>query len=103
MLYNGIPVQENSALTDTILIKMCRSKRKRIVKKWLKNKRNYKTVPSDKVIIFADSIRGKVIVCHPVMAARIREAAKQRQIEEPLRMLFGPLERPSLYPYKNFC
>lgn len=79
MILYGMPVQENSALTDIILIRMCRSKRKRIVKKWLKNKNNYKTVPSQKVLIFADPRLGqKIIVCHPMVAARIKEAESIR-------------------------
>lgn len=83
MEINGMKLQENSALTDTILIRMCRSKRKRIVKKWLKNKHNYKTVPSQQILVFADPRLGcKVIVCHPIMAARIREVLKQRDIEK---------------------
>ena len=77
MKINGMHLQENSALTDTILIRMCRSKRKRIVKKWLKNKHNYKTVPSQKILVFSDVRRGKVIVCHPSVAIRIKEAINQ--------------------------
>ena len=78
MEINGMPIQENSNLIDTVLIKMCRSKRKRIVSKWLKNNRNYKTVPSQEVLIFADPRLGcKVIVCHPVVAVRIKQAVQQ--------------------------
>ena len=84
----GMHIQENSILTDTLLIRMCRSKRKRIVKKWLKNKRNYKTVPSQKVLIFADPRLGqRVIVCHPMVAARIREAIQEAEIEKQNRII----------------
>lgn len=79
MEINGMLIQENSALTDTLLIRMCRSKRKRIVKKWLKNKRNYKTVPSQQVFIFDSLVGGKTIVCHPMAAARIKEAIHLRR------------------------
>jgi len=79
MEINCMRLQENSALTDTVLIRVCRSKRKRIVKKWLKNEHNYKTVPSQHVYIFQDErLERKTIVCHPVMAGRIKEAMRLR-------------------------
>ncbi len=93
--YQGMPIQENSCMTDTVLIRMCQSKRRRIVKKWRKNKRNYKTVPKQEVFIFADPVRGKTIVCHPVVGARIREAAQvaEDRKQEQRILTMGP---PSL-------
>lgn len=91
MRFNGMHIQENSILTDTVLIRMCRSKRKRIVKKWLKNKRNYKTVPSQKIFVFDDPIMGKVITCHPVMAERIRESVRQQRLVAPIMEQAGLL------------
>ena len=79
MDYLGMTIQENSYLTKQELIRMCRSKRKRIVKKWLKNERNYKTVPSQEVLMFQDPVRGKVIVCHPVVVIRIRQAYQEAE------------------------
>ena len=97
MELNGMQIQENSILTDTVLIRMCRSKRKRIVKKWLKNKLNYKTVPSQQVLIFDSPIGGKTIVCHPMHAARLREAVRLRG-----RMIHDTVDnQPGITGYSN--
>lgn len=89
MEINGMQLQENPNLTETTLIKMCRSKKKRIVKKWLKNEHNYKTVPSQEVLIFADPRLGcQVIVCHPNVAARIKQAYQDQEQERRIKM--GP-------------
>ncbi len=53
-------------LTEKKLKKMCRSKRKRIIKKWLKNPKNYIVVPQQKVYLTKDSV-----ICHPDIADRI--------------------------------
>jgi hypothetical protein len=50
---------------------MCRSKKKRIIKKWLKNPKNYKTMPMNQYVL--DKQRG-AIFCHPVIAKRIIKA-----------------------------
>ena len=54
-------------LTMQQLTHMCKSKKKRIRKKWLKNPRNYRTVPFDG----AYSVDG-MILCHPSVASQIR-------------------------------
>lgn len=47
---------------------MCRSKKKRIRKKWLKNPKNYKMMPMNRYIL--DKQR-RAVFCHPVIAKRI--------------------------------
>lgn len=74
MTLNGLPVYANPILTERNLIIMCRSKRKRIVKKWLQNEKNYRTVPSTQVYVMKDRI-----ICHPVTFAIIREKLKQEK------------------------
>lgn len=61
---------EDLSLTERKLLRMCRSKKKRIRKKWLKNQRNYKTVPMKNCFVVGDDI-----ICHPVVVAAIRKAA----------------------------
>jgi len=47
---DGIHLVESNAMVDRVLIKMCRSKRKRIKRKWLKNPRNYRYQPRHELI-----------------------------------------------------
>jgi len=48
MTYCGINIYFNPLMVDKILIP-CRSKKKRIKKKWAKNQKNYKTKPSENI------------------------------------------------------
>ena len=67
-----INIIESPHLTADVLKKMCRSKKKRIRKKWLKNKKNYTTGPdTTHVYQIKDS---NSIMCHPIVAEKIREA-----------------------------
>lgn len=66
---------ENHFLTKKILIIMCRSKKRRIHKKWLKNPKNYKEVPDDKYYVF-----GNNITCHPMLAGMVREAIEREKV-----------------------
>jgi hypothetical protein len=59
---------ENPLLAKTVLKRMCRSKKKRIRKKWLKNSRNYRLVPDTSCYIFKD-----YVICHPAVAAKLRQ------------------------------
>lgn len=62
----------------------CRSKKKRIRKKWKKNPNNYRTVPSTEVLMFGDKC-----VCHPMVAQVMKETLKERQhVDRPMGM-FG--------------
>lgn len=60
---------ENKVLTIKQLITMCRSKKKRIRKKWLKNMKNYRNIPDDKYYL-----SGNTIFCHPTIAETLRNA-----------------------------
>lgn len=73
MVY-GLKLLTNSLLTEKKLKRMCRSKRKRIIKKWLKNPKNYKIVPEAKVYL----IRGNSIICHPEIAQSIIKACEEK-------------------------
>ena len=59
---------ESLAMTEPKLIRMCHSKKKRIVKKWLCNPRNYRRVPRRDILMV-----GEIAICHPSVAARFRK------------------------------
>jgi hypothetical protein len=63
-----IRIIETPLLTQTVLARMCRSKKKRIIKKWTKNIGNYKTVANYTIYQtpYGD-------VCHPIVARALRE------------------------------
>ena len=68
-------IVENRFLTKKQLIAMCRSKKRRICKKWVKNLRNYRDIPDDQIYK-----SGNIIFCHPIMAYNLRkEMEKQSQ------------------------
>ena len=82
----------NPILSKEVLIKMCRSKKKRIRKKWLKNPRNYKTVPDDNIYILNPGAvgihpmdQGEFIVAHPLTA----QILKTRLALENFRLANG--------------
>jgi len=68
----GKPIIVNDFLVKQILIKMCRSKKKRIKKKWLKNPRNYKTIPDPNFYVTETAI-----ICHPSLAIKIKEVLRE--------------------------
>lgn len=78
-------VIESEFMVEKVLKRMCRSKRKRIKKKWLKNPKNYFTRPSKDVTV----IKGRIIVCHPSIAAFVRDELEKR----------GMLDHGSGYAY----
>jgi hypothetical protein len=74
----GMPIHTNPILSKKELIRMCRSKKKRIRKKWLKNPGNYREVPDDGIYVIDTNLlglmgMGKVIVAHPITALRLKE------------------------------
>lgn len=69
----GLQIIENSFLTKAVLIIICRSKKKRIHKKWLKNPKNYKTVPDDQVYM-----AGNRVFCHPMVARTLRNEIERQ-------------------------
>jgi hypothetical protein len=66
---------ENHNLMKPVVLRWCRSKKRRIRKKWAKNPNNTVFIPDDGVYIAGD-IRNMMLVCHPVIAAKLREAMR---------------------------
>jgi len=75
-MLNGIRLIECPHMVKRKLKRMCRSKKKRIIKKWLKNPKNY-TMKPDNSFIF-DGIK-KAIYCHPKVAEKIIKAIERQQ------------------------
>jgi hypothetical protein len=69
----GVPVLTSKLCLEEqeILIKMCRSKKKRIKKKWLKNLKNYKVEMKP-----ACYMMGNKILMHPDLMQSIKAAAE---------------------------
>lgn len=65
-------ILENHLLVKRKMIKNCRSKKKRIIKKWFKNPKNYKAEPDTNYYV-----AGNLIFCHSSMAYRVREIMKE--------------------------
>lgn len=64
------PILGNWSMTRRELVRECRSKRRRIVKKWRNNPANWRTVPRQDILV----VPGLGWVCHPSVAARLRRA-----------------------------
>lgn len=73
MNISGIKVQTNPLLVESFQCRFPRSKSKRIVKKWRKDARNWKTVPSKKVLHFAQT---NTIICHPSLLPALEKAVQ---------------------------
>ena len=73
---NGLNVYSSDNYLKSELKGMCRSKKKRIRKKWLKNSRNYITVPDRS---FYQTPLG--IFCHTIMVPELQRAAELSGIE----------------------
>ena len=69
----GMQLIESPFLTEYRLLRMCRSKRKRIKAKWLKNWKNYKDLPDLKNFYQM----GNKIICHPLLARKLRHAIEK--------------------------
>ena len=69
---NAMPVFENNNLTMRVVAKMCRSKKKRIVKKWLASEAHYKTVADDSHVY----IMNGAIVGHHKAIQKLLEVSK---------------------------
>jgi len=63
----------SSQLTVPVLKRMCKSKKRRIRKKWLANPRNYKQVPSKDMYMVGD-----LVICHPSVRAAFEESLNSR-------------------------
>jgi len=75
-------------MTVTVLKRLCRSKKKRIVKKWRKNPKNYETSPSTEVLVFGDKC-----ICHPMVAEAMKAMIKP-QTDKRMEMFGGFLGAP---------
>lgn len=64
----GLKIVTNHNLVRKELKRMCRSKKKRVRKKWLRNPGNYRTFPDPNVYQ-----TGNLLICHPQVAVAIKE------------------------------
>ena len=62
----------STAMTRLELVRMCRSRKRRIVKKWLRNPENYRAVPRDDILV----VDGFGWICHPIVADVLRRASQ---------------------------
>lgn len=67
---NGFQIKTSILIVKPRLIKMCKSKKKRIRKKWLKNEKNYSGFePDTETIIKLDN----TLIMHPKLLERIKK------------------------------
>ncbi len=78
---SGIQIIKSPFMEERVLIRMCRSKKKRIIKKWKKNPKNYHTKPMSHFVF--DEIN-RTVTCHPTIAEKIVEAIgnKEKQCQQ---------------------
>ena len=69
-----LKIVENHLLVKREQIKFPRSKKKRILKKWYKDPKNWISYPDPAVYK-----SGNTIFCHPIMASRIKAAMREEQ------------------------
>lgn len=69
MQLNGMEVYTSKAMVDKLFFRHCRSKKKRIRKKWLKDARNYRLVPKKEVYT-----AGNRLIMHPETFEALRRA-----------------------------
>lgn len=84
-----LKIIQNAYLTRTFQHRFPRCKSKRIAKKWRKNPRNFRTVPSNDIFVMPGS---GTAVCHPDTARRVVEQMKQvmdKNLESSLYDYFG--------------
>ena len=65
---------ESPHLTTIPQFRFPKSKRRRIRKKWSKNPTNFQTAPREDFFIYGDKI-----ICHPLMARRLRTTLQKEQ------------------------
>lgn len=66
-LVSGLRIITNPYMADRVQVRVPRSKKRRIRKKWAKRPENYKIVPWDKAYQIGD-----VVYMHPSMAEKLR-------------------------------
>ena len=85
-----LKILQNAYLTKTFQYRFPRCKSKRIAKKWRKDTRNFKTVPSNDIWVVSES---GTAICHPDTARLIAEKMKHEfdeRIESSLYDLMMP-------------
>ena len=65
---------ESPHLTITKQFRFPKSKRRRIRKKWQKDSKNFRTVPRTDFLILNNAI-----ICHPLMARKLRKTLQKQQ------------------------
>jgi hypothetical protein len=68
----GMPIYQSPLLIDSRQVRFPRSKKRRIRKKWSKDKRNYKDFPSDNILVAG----GSAIFIHPAKYGLFVDAIK---------------------------
>ena len=70
-MWNGLNIYVDKYLVRKAIKKWCRSKKKRIRKKWAKNPKNYWIVPDTENIIMI----GDTAFCHPILWDKIKNSS----------------------------
>jgi len=73
----GTQIVTNVHLGEEKQVKFPRSKKKRIQKKWRKNRKYYEFVPSNKVHVIQGSFGEKIMMCHPSVYVQIQKEFAQ--------------------------
>jgi hypothetical protein len=69
-------IYTNPLMVDIFLKRCCRSRKCRIIKKWARNPKNWRSRPSPLIQVLPDGS----LVMHPEMARRLREVmARQKE------------------------
>lgn len=75
----GLKIIVDNCMADWKQVKFPRSKKKRIRKKWAKNRKNYRWVAWTTVYRI-----GNVIVMHPIMLAKLKKELDKRNENQSL-------------------
>ena len=75
----GIKVIVNENMADWKQVKFPRSKKRRIRKKWAKDRKNYRLIPWETVYQMGDTV-----VMHPMMLARLKKELDKRNENQSL-------------------
>jgi len=82
----GIPIHTSRFLEKDVQVKFPRTKKKRMQKKWSKQKKNYIAKPDTETVYVIDTSKlgfgfggGKQIICHPDLATIIQEKLEEER------------------------
>lgn len=73
-MYNGYEVYTNLHLTKSKQFRFPKSKRKRIRVKWGKQTKNFRSYPSDEIVVI-----GNKMIMHPIYYNRLMQTIKERK------------------------